>query len=88
MKNIILILKLMAISFGPLCIIFAEKLFNKYFLSGKIIPDESYHILINNHGTYRYITEHQNNNIRIAFALIAIWIFFLLTFIILLKFKK
>jgi hypothetical protein len=70
MKNFIFgLLKLLAACFGPLCMLYSEKLFDKYFTSGKNNSDEIYSVILNNHGSYRYITEAQDQHIKIFFRI-------------------
>ncbi|MBV7544642.1 hypothetical protein [Acidovorax sp. sic0104] len=61
MKKIsISILKFIAASLGPACIIYAVSIFEKYHSNGKDISDELFNVALINHGVTRYVTEEQN----------------------------
>jgi hypothetical protein len=55
-------LKYLAACSGPGCILYAINLFERHFELGKQSQDLVHTVLVNNHGTYRYITEEQNHN--------------------------
>ena len=89
MKNFIFgLLKLLAACFGPLCMLYSEKLFDKYFTSEKNNSDEIYSVILNNHGSYRYITEAQDQHIKIFLGLAVLWACCLFIAIYIIKFRK
>ena len=89
MKNFIFgLLKLLAACFGPLCMLYSEKLFDKYFALGKNNPDGIYTVMLNDHVYYRYITETQNQHINFFLGLAVLWVFCLFILIYITRFKK
>ena len=87
-KFAVWLLKCVAAFFGPACMLYSEKLFDRYFASGRQTPDEVHFVPLNNHGVYRYITEAQDQHFRIFIGLAVVWVLCLFVVIYVTKFRK
>lgn len=57
--------KLAVVSSGPASVIYSTLLFDRYFDAGMEASSATHSVEINNHGSYRYITESQDREISI-----------------------
>lgn len=72
---------------GPGLVFFHIHLFRKYFDLGKPVPDETHVIPLNNHGTYKYITELQSQNLDASLGATVVMLF-VLFIMILMRIRK
>lgn len=64
LKAAVTILKFMAGGFGLVLFFYRNHLFAQYAREGTAIADSVHGILINNHGSYAYITAAQSSHLR------------------------
>lgn len=60
-KLVLVVVKFLAACSGPVCVLYAIQIFEKNFELGKVSPDATHTVLVNNHGEYRYVTEADNH---------------------------
>ena len=64
MKLALSVFKFLSGGLGLLLFFYRNSQFSKFAQEGRIAPDALYIVLVNNHGSFSYITEAQSEHLR------------------------